>query len=125
VRNEDKGTTAIARKENMMSRWLDVANVYTLTPGSARALDVRGLAVAVFNIEGEYFAVKDTCPTDGGALFSGVLHGAEIVCPRHGERYSVKTGVRADKPGTEKLETFLVRVSHGLVQIEVEVPEYY
>ncbi|MDO8989032.1 MAG: Rieske 2Fe-2S domain-containing protein [Sideroxyarcus sp.] len=108
-----------------MSRWLDVANVYYLTPGSARALEVRGLPVAVFNIDGEYYAIKDACPTDGGALFGGVLRGDEIICPRHGERYSVKTGARADNPGTEKLETFLVRVSHGLVQIEMEVPEYH
>jgi len=108
-----------------MSRWLDVANVYYLTPGSRRALVVRGLAVAVFNIDGEYYAFKDACPTDGGELFSGVLSGDEIVCPRHGEHYSIKTGARVGNSASEKLEVFPVRVSHGLVQIEVEIPEYH
>jgi len=108
-----------------MSRWLDIANVYYFTPGNRRVLDVKGVAVAVFNIEGEYYAIRDACPTDGGELLNGVLSGYEIVCPRHGEHFSVKTGAMAGRTAGEKLEVFPVRVSHGLVQIEIEIPEYH
>jgi len=108
-----------------MSRWLDIANVYYFTPGNRRALDVKGIAVAVFNIEGEYYAIRDACPTDGGEVLDGVPSGYEIVCPRHGEHFSLKTGAMAVGSAAKKLSVFPVRVSHGLVQIEIEIPEYH
>jgi 3-phenylpropionate/trans-cinnamate dioxygenase ferredoxin subunit len=109
----------------MMCRWVDIANVYHLTPGSRRReLNIYGVTIAVFNIDGEYYAIRDACPNDGGELFNGELRGDEIICPRHGERFSIRTGTMLDSPATEKLETFPVRVSQGNVQIEIEIPEF-
>ncbi|MBI5891001.1 MAG: Rieske (2Fe-2S) protein [Nitrosomonadales bacterium] len=108
-----------------MCRWVDVANAYHLTPGSRRDLDVYGVIVAVFNIDGEYYAFKDACPNDGRELLKGEVRGDEIICPRHGERYSIRTGVMLDQPAKEKLDIFPVRVSRGMVQIEIEMPELH
>ena len=103
-----------------MSRWIDVAAVYDLTPGNRRVIDVDGVAVAIFNIDGEYFAVKDACTHDGGILSNGELEGDVIVCPRHGARFSIRTGAVMGPPAYEDLETFFVRVSQGKVQIEID-----
>ena len=103
-----------------MSRWIDVAAVYDLTPGNRRVIDVDGVAVAIFNIHGEYFAVKDACTHDGGILSNGELEGDVIVCPRHGARFSIRTGAVMGPPAYEDLETFFVRVSQGKVQIEID-----
>lgn len=103
-----------------MARWIDVANVDELIPGSCRVADVDGTAVAVFNLSGEYFAVKDACPHDGGELAKGKMDGEEIVCPRHGARFSIRTGAVLGPPAYEDLCIFPVRIEQGKVQVKTE-----
>jgi len=103
-----------------MTRWFDVANVDELSPGSRRVVDLDGIAVAVFNIGNEYYAIEDVCPHDGGELSNGELVGVEIICPRHGARFSIRTGAVLAPPAYENLRTFPVRVAEGKVQIEAE-----
>ncbi|MDO8989474.1 MAG: non-heme iron oxygenase ferredoxin subunit [Sideroxyarcus sp.] len=101
-----------------MGNWLDVASTDELAPGMRRVVDADGLAVAVFNLGGEYFAIQDICPHDGGELAKGVLEGEVIVCPRHGARFSVKSGSVLGPPAYEDIRTFSVRVVDGRVQVE-------
>jgi 3-phenylpropionate/trans-cinnamate dioxygenase ferredoxin subunit len=103
-----------------MSSWLDVANVDEFPPGTRRVVDVDGTAVAVFNLGGEYFAIRDICPHDGGELANGKLEGEEIVCPRHGARFSVRTGAVLGPPAYEDVRSYPVRIMQGVVQIESE-----
>jgi 3-phenylpropionate/trans-cinnamate dioxygenase ferredoxin subunit len=103
-----------------MSRWVDVATVYDLPPGNRRVVDVDGIAVAVFNVGGEFLAIRDACTHDGGILSNGELEDDVIVCPRHGARFSIRTGAVMGPPAYEDLETFFVRVSQGKVQIEID-----
>ncbi len=101
-----------------MGHWLDVSSMEELPPGTRRVVDVDGVAVAVFNLDGRYFAICDTCPHDGGELASGQLEGEVIVCPRHGARFSVMTGAVLGPPAYEDLKTFRLRILDGKVQIE-------
>jgi len=100
-----------------MSDWIDVAPVAALTPGTRKVVDVDGVMVAVFNIDGEYYAIEDICTHDGGELASGELDGDVIVCPRHGARFSVKTGEVLAPPAYEPVATLRVRVTAGTVQV--------
>lgn len=100
-----------------MSDWIAVANVDELPPGSRRVVDVDGVAVAVFNLDGDYCAIEDTCPHDGGELASGELQGEEIVCPRHGARFNLRTGAVTAPPACSGLATFPVRVAAGRVEV--------
>jgi 3-phenylpropionate/trans-cinnamate dioxygenase ferredoxin subunit len=101
-------------------RWIDVAAVFDLNPGDRRVVNVEGVTVAVFNIDGEYFAIRDACTHDGGILSNGQVEGDEIVCPRHGARFSLRTGAVLGPPAYEDLETYFVRVTQGKVQIEID-----
>jgi len=103
-----------------MTRWFDVASVDELSPGSCRVVDLDGMAVAVFHIGNEYYAIADVCPHDGGDLASGKLVGEEIICPRHGARFSIRTGAVLAPPAYENLRIFPVRVAESKVQIETE-----
>lgn len=103
-----------------MSRWVDVAPVEDLPPGSRRVVDVEGRAVAVFNLGGEYYAIEDVCTHDGGDLAKGELEGEEIICPRHGARFSVRTGAVLAPPAYENVRTFPVRVRDGWVEVDAE-----
>lgn len=100
--------------------WIDVASVDAFPPGSYRTLDIGGTAVAVFNVEGVYFAIADTCTHEAETLSNGVIEGREIVCPRHGARFSLLTGAALTPPAYEPVATFRVRVADGKVQVAAD-----
>lgn len=101
-----------------MSDWTTVAAVGELAPGTCKVADVDGTVVAVFNIDGEYFAIEDVCTHDGGELASGTLEGDQIVCPRHGARFCIRTGEALSAPAYEPTAKFPVRVENGAVQVK-------
>jgi 3-phenylpropionate/trans-cinnamate dioxygenase ferredoxin subunit len=100
-----------------MSEWVDVAPAEELKPGSWRTVDVDGTQIAIFNVNGEYHAIEDLCTHDGGILTGGSVEGAEVVCPRHGARFSIVTGDALSPPAYEPVPTFPVRVECGMVQV--------
>jgi len=73
--------------------------------------------VAVFNLDGQFYAIEDVCTHDGGELASGTLEGDTIVCPRHGARFSVRTGEVLAPPAYEPVSVFPVRVESGRIQV--------
>jgi len=100
-----------------MSKWIDVAKTDELPPGERRVVEVEGVLIAVFNLRGEYFAIEDTCSHDGGELASGEVKGDEIICPRHGARFCIKTGEATALPALQSIATFPVQVANGVVQV--------
>jgi 3-phenylpropionate/trans-cinnamate dioxygenase ferredoxin component len=100
-----------------MSDWITVAKVGELAPGMHRVVDVGGASVAVFNVGGEFYAIEDVCTHDGGQLTGGVVEGDQVVCPRHGARFCVRTGQALTAPAYEPTAKFPVRVENGAVQV--------
>jgi 3-phenylpropionate/trans-cinnamate dioxygenase ferredoxin subunit len=97
--------------------WIDIASVDAFPPGTRRTLEVEGLPVAVFNVDGEYFAIADVCTHEEETLSDGFLEDHEIVCPRHGAHFSLVTGMALSPPAYEPVATFPVRVEEGIVQL--------
>lgn len=108
-----------------MSDWVDVCAQVDLEPGRARLIDINGLKIGVYNLDGEYFALEDFCTHDQFPLLGCglpvdlLIHGEEIMCPRHGARFSIRTGNALCAPAYEPTPTFPVRVIDGIVQIQV------
>jgi len=100
--------------------WIDVAGADKLTPGSWKTVDVDGHLVAVFNLDGELYAIEDVCTHDGGVLTGGEVEGDCIECPRHGARFNIRTGAVLSPPAYEDLLTYPVRVEEGRVQVRNE-----
>jgi len=100
-----------------MSEWLNVAPVEELPAGTFRVVDLEDTAVAVFNVDGEFYAIEDVCTHDYGQLSGGAFEGCEIACPRHGAQFDVRTGEALTPPAYEPVETFPVRVEGEMVQI--------
>lgn len=103
-----------------MSDWVTVCPVAELPPGTHRVVEVDGAQVAVFNLEGKLYAIEDVCTHDGGILTGGPIEGDQIVCPRHGARFCIKTGEALTPPAFEPTATFPVRVDNGEVQVRDE-----
>lgn len=100
-----------------MGEWFNVAPAKDFLPGSSRRVEIDDVVVAVFNLDGEYYAVEDVCTHDYSPLEGGAVEGEEIVCPRHGARFNIKTGEALTAPAYEPLPTFPVRVNEGIVQV--------
>ena len=102
---------------NSMSTWTNVAAVGELGPGEYRVVDADDVAIAVFNLDGEYFAIEDVCTHDFGTLTGGCVEGDRIMCPRHGAWFAIRTGEALTPPAYEPVATFRVRVHDGVVQV--------
>ena len=95
--------------------WTRVCASAELLPGEYRVAEADGIQVAVFNIDGELYAIEDVCTHDGGELTGGELDGAEVICPRHGARFDVRTGAALCAPAYEPTAKFPVKIENGAV----------
>lgn len=103
-----------------MPAWIFVARSEELPPGGVRCIDWEGTPIAVFNVGGRYLAIVDVCSHEAQTLSDGVVAGEEVVCPRHGARFSLVTGEALSPPAYEPVATFPVRVEAGRVEVMVE-----
>ena len=99
-----------------MSDWVTVARAGEIARGRWKSVDVDGAQVAVFNLDGQYYAIEDVCTHDGGQLTGGSIEGAEIICPRHGAHFCIKTGAALTAPAYEATAQFPVRIENGELQ---------
>jgi 3-phenylpropionate/trans-cinnamate dioxygenase ferredoxin component len=104
----------------MSTRWIDVAPANAVPPGEHRVFDLDDTPVAVFNVDGELLAIHDICTHDGETLTGGPVEGTEIVCPRHGARFSLRTGEVLAPPAYEPVRTYGVRVADGRLWLEAQ-----
>jgi 3-phenylpropionate/trans-cinnamate dioxygenase ferredoxin subunit len=95
--------------------WIRVCARNELLPGEHKLVYDGDVAIAVFNIDGELYAVEDMCTHDGGDLATGDLHGYEIECPRHGARFDVRTGAVLCPPAYEPVAKFPVKIEGDTV----------
>jgi 3-phenylpropionate/trans-cinnamate dioxygenase ferredoxin subunit len=100
-----------------MTTWVPVVRVETLPAGDFAQADVDGVIVAIFNVDGEFYAVEDQCTHDGGGLSGGPVENCEVVCPRHGARFSLKTGAALTPPAYEPIRTYATRVIDGMIEV--------
>jgi 3-phenylpropionate/trans-cinnamate dioxygenase ferredoxin component len=100
-----------------MSEFITVANTDEVKPGERLVVEVNRKWIAVFNIDGQYYAIEDQCTHDGGELADGELFGCEISCTRHGARFDVRTGRVTKAPALVDVPAFEVRVEGDAVQI--------
>jgi len=100
-----------------MTDWIDVCAANEVADSKNIVVDVDGTDVAIFKLDGQFYAIEDVCSHDGAEIASGELEGDEIVCPRHGARFCVKTGAVKCAPAYEDIDTFPVQIENGRLQI--------
>ncbi|MBL0028852.1 MAG: non-heme iron oxygenase ferredoxin subunit [Rhodanobacteraceae bacterium] len=93
-----------------MDGWTRVCGRDEMAPGEHRVVAADGTMIAVFNIDGDHYAIEDVCTHDGGELAGGPIHGFEVECPRHGARFDVRNGAVCAPPAYAPTASFPVRI---------------
>lgn len=81
-----------------MNRFIRAASPHDIPPGTGRTVEVDGIWIALFNVDGTFHAIDNTCPHAGGPLGEGKLCGTVVECPWHGWKFSVTSGERVGNP---------------------------
>ena len=92
-----------------MADFVKVGKTSDIEPGSGKTVEVNGKPIAVFNIDGAFYAISNTCVHRGGPLGEGEVYRKTVICPWHGWRYDVTTGANQINPSVT-LETYQVKV---------------
>jgi nitrite reductase/ring-hydroxylating ferredoxin subunit len=102
-----------------MATFHKVAELKDLAPGACKAVEVNGKSIALFNVDGTFYAIVDACPHRGGSLSMGTLEGTTVTCPLHGAEFDVTTGRNLSPPAPGIVGSYKVRVEGNDIQVEV------
>jgi nitrite reductase (NADH) small subunit len=97
---------------------ITIAKAGEVPAGQGRVVQAGAKTLALFNVEGTYHVVDNTCPHRGGPLGDGDLEGQVAICPWHGWRWDVTTGANVNNPAV-KIACFPVKVVDGDVVVEL------
>jgi nitrite reductase/ring-hydroxylating ferredoxin subunit len=103
------------------ARYVRVASAADVPPGTGAVVHANGRAIALFNVDGSFFAIDNTCLHRGGPVGEGDLEGVVVTCPWHGFQYDVTTGRNVFDPDVG-LESFPVRIEDGDVWVASSAP---
>ncbi|MCH7824760.1 MAG: Rieske (2Fe-2S) protein [Acidobacteria bacterium] len=101
-----------------MSDFISVAKLTDVPSGEGRVVEAGGVAIALFNVDGTFHALDNTCLHRGGPLGDGVCADGTVTCPWHGWQYDMATGECKSMPG-ESVDTYEVRVEGEDVQVKL------
>jgi len=103
-----------------MSKTVKVAQTSDLSPGTGKVVQVDGRNFALFNVEGTFFAIDNTCTHRGGPLGEGKLSADTVECPWHGALFNVKTGAVTRSPAPAGVRSFPVKVEGNDILVELD-----
>ena len=105
----------------MSSAKIHVAPLDEFPPGSTKIVTVGWTSIGVYNCNGKLYALEDRCSHDDGPLCEGEWEEGEcqVICPRHGARFDIRSGQALTLPAYLPVETFPVRVEDGVVKVDV------
>jgi 3-phenylpropionate/trans-cinnamate dioxygenase ferredoxin subunit len=99
--------------------FVEIAPAAELPNGERLFVDFGEKPIVIFNIAGQLFAIGDVCTHDDGPLGDGTLEGHNIVCPRHGAEFDVRTGQAVQMPAVVDIPAYPVQVRAGNIFVGI------
>lgn len=96
-----------------------LTNVSDLPPGTGKLYNVEGHRVALFNLNGEFYAIDDICTHEEASLSDGAIDGETVECPWHGALFNIKSGAALTMPAVTPVRTYAVRIDEARVLVDV------
>jgi nitrite reductase/ring-hydroxylating ferredoxin subunit len=95
----------------MSNGFVRVANRSEILPGEVKSFLVDNESIAICNVGGNFYAIKDECTHMEFPLSDGMLDNETITCAYHGAEFNVKTGAALCMPAVEPVETYELKVN--------------
>ena len=102
-----------------MPEYVKVAQVSEIEPNHGKMVEVQGKKIALFNVNGQFHAIDNTCTHRGGPLSEGELEGDEVTCPWHGAKFKVSSGEVLSPPAPQGVNSYKVRVNGPDIELEL------
>ena len=102
-----------------MGEFTKVATTNEIEMGKARLVEVKGKQVALFNVDGQFFAIDNKCTHRNGPLADGEISGYEVTCPWHQAKFDIRTGKAVGPPAQQAVTSYSIRVTGTDIEIEV------
>ena len=101
-------------------KWIDAGPAAKLSDGQTISIPIGRRVLAIVRSGEEYFAIEDICTHDGASLTGGAIEGAEIICPRHGARFCLRTGAALTPPAYEPVRTYELKIEGGNLWVRAD-----
>lgn len=101
-------------------KWIDAGPAGDLSDGKTKSVACGRRMIAVARSGEAYYAIEDICTHDGAALTGGEIEGAEIICPRHGARFCLRTGEALTPPAYEPVRVFETKIEDGHLWVRAD-----
>lgn len=101
-----------------MSQFFKAAHKSDVDPGMGVVSEIEGKSVAIFNVDGSFYAINNICPHKGGPLGEGELEGCVVTCPWHAWQFDVTTGKNTENENLQ-CASYPVKVEGDIVYVEL------
>ena len=102
-----------------MAQFIKVATTDEMAVGAIKQVEANGKSIALFNLDGSYYAIGNECTHRGGPLAEGFVDGETVTCPWHGAQFNVKTGAAESAPASKPVAKYNVRVQGSDIEVEI------
>jgi nitrite reductase (NADH) small subunit len=102
-----------------MPGYVKVAQASELEPNHGKLVEAQGKKIALFNVDGKFYAIDNTCTHRGGPLSEGELEGDEVTCPWHGAKFKVTSGEVLRPPAPQGVNSYKVRMNGPDIELEL------
>lgn len=102
-----------------MTKEFIVAKTNEIPLGSCKQVEVDGDPIAIFNLDGKFYATSDICTHAHAYLSEGHIHGDVVTCPLHGAEFNIKTGKNLKMPAVTPVQTYKIKIEGDLIKIVV------
>jgi len=100
--------------------WIDAGPLQGLPEGRAKSLPLGRRMVAIVREGERVYAIEDICTHDGAPLTGGEIEGNQIICPRHGARFCLRTGEALTPPAYEPVRVFETKIENGRLWVRAD-----
>jgi 3-phenylpropionate/trans-cinnamate dioxygenase ferredoxin subunit len=97
--------------------FVEITPLDQLPAGERLFVEVGGRSIVIFNLAGKLFAIGDICSHDNGPVGDGDIEENDVICPRHGARFDIRTGKVTSLPAIVDIPAYPLRVVNGMIEL--------
>jgi NAD(P)H-dependent nitrite reductase small subunit len=99
--------------------WTPITAIGNVPLREGRSVTVGDTEIAIFRLEDRCLTIENKCPHKGGPLCDGIVSGVTVVCPLHGQRFDLETGMPVLASQPAGVLTFPTRVENGIIFVDL------